>query len=121
MARTNNKEVSRQKRVKRIRKKIVGTTERPRLRVFKSSRHIYAQIIDDSTGNTLAAFSTLQNEISAADLKGKTAQANKVGLYLAEKAKAKGIEKVVFDRGGFIYHGRIKALSDGAREGGLVF
>jgi large subunit ribosomal protein L18 len=121
MARTDIKTVARQKRVKRIRKKIFGTSERPRLRVFKSSRHIYAQIIDDTTGNTLVATSTLQSEISGAELKGKTAQANKVGLFIAEKAKEKGIEKVVFDRGGFIYHGRIKALSDGAREGGLVF
>ena len=121
MARTDKKVVARQKRVKRIRKKITGTADRPRLRVFKSSRHIYAQIIDDTTGNTLAASSTLQSEIAGADLKGKTAEANKVGLFIAEKAKAKGIESVVFDRGGFIYHGRIKALSEGAREGGLVF
>ena len=121
MARTDKKTVARHKRIKRIRKKIVGTTERPRLRVFKSARHIYAQIIDDSTGNTLASSSTLQSEISGADLKGKTAQANKVGLFIAEKAKEKGIAKVIFDRGGFIYHGRIKALSEGAREGGLLF
>lgn len=121
MARTDVKTVSRQKRVKRIRKKIAGTSERPRLRVFKSARHIYAQIIDDSTGNTLVASSTNQSGVSGSDLKGKTAQANKVGLLLAAKAKEKGIERVVFDRGGFIYHGRIKALSEGAREGGLVF
>ena len=122
MARTHAKVVARQKRIKRIRKNIVGTSERPRLRVFKSSKHIYAQIIDDTTGNTLAASSSLQKDVSGAeDLKGKTAQANKVGQLIAEQAKAKGIESVVFDRGGFVYHGRVKALSEGAREGGLVF
>lgn len=121
MARTDNKIVARQKRVRRIRKKVVGTSERPRLRVYKSSKHIYAQIIDDSKGHTLAAASSIVKEISEADLEGKVAKANKVGILLAAMAKANGIEKVVFDRGGYIYHGRIKALSEGAREGGLVF
>lgn len=122
MARTHAKVVSRQKRIKRIRKKIVGSTERPRLRVFKSAKHIYAQVVDDSNGHTLASASSLNNEEQASgdDLKGKIAVANKVGLLIAEKAKAKGIEKVVFDRGGFLYHGRVKALSDGARKGGLI-
>lgn len=91
------------------------------MRVFKSLGHIYAQIIDDTKGATLAAMSSLDKEVRTAEIKGKTAQAKKVGLLLAAKAKAAGIEAVVFDRGGYIYHGRIKALSDGAREGGLQF
>ena len=101
MAKTNPSAVARQKRVKRIRKKVVGTGERPRLRVFKSSKHIYAQLIDDSAGTTLASMSTLDKGF--------------------EKAKAAGISSVVFDRGGCLYHGRVKALSEGAREGGLEF
>jgi len=121
MARTDNKVVARQKRIKRIRKKVTGTATRPRLRVFKSAKHIYAQIIDDSKGHTMAAASSIIKEVCEADLKGKIAKANKVGMILAEKAKANGIEAVVFDRGGYIYHGRVKALSEGAREGGLVF
>ena len=121
MAKTNPKAVAREKRIKRIRKKITGTSEKPRLRVFKSAKHIYAHIIDDSVGSTLLTMSTLTKGFAASDTKGKTAQAKQVGLLLAEKAKEKGIEKVVFDRGGYIYHGRVKALSEGAREGGLVF
>lgn len=121
MARTASCVTSREKRIKRIRKKIVGTPERPRLRVFKSSKHIYAQIIDDTSGHTLAAVSTLHKEIMSADLKGKISKANKVGSLIALQAKEKGIEKVVFDRGGYIYHGRVKSLSDGAREAGLDF
>lgn len=121
MAKTNPKHVARGKRVKRIRKKIVGTTERPRLRVFKSAKHIYAQIVDDSLGQTLAAMSTLNKDLKSEGIKGKAAQAHKVGLRLAEIAKSKGLENVVFDRGGYIYHGRVKSLSEGAREGGLVF
>lgn len=121
MAKTNPCDVARRKRIKRIRKKILGSPERPRMRVFKSAKHIYAQIIDDSKGSTLAAMSTLDKEITAAAIKGKCAQAQKVGLLLAAKAKEAGIETVVFDRGGYIYHGRIKALSEGAREGGLQF
>ncbi|MBU0485804.1 MAG: 50S ribosomal protein L18 [Proteobacteria bacterium] len=121
MAKTNPKMIARQKRVQRIRKKISGTPERPRLRVFKSSKHIYAQLIDDVAGNTLLAASTMDQDFKAADIKGKTAQAHKVGELLAQKAKVKGIESVVFDRGGNIYHGRIKSLSEGAREAGLVF
>jgi large subunit ribosomal protein L18 len=121
MAKTNKKVIARQKRVKRIRKNINGTLESPRLRVFKSSQHIYAQIIDDTAGNTLSAASSLNKEIDKTDLKGKVEMARRVGILIAEKAKAKGIEKVVFDRGGNLYHGRVKALSDGAREGGLKF
>lgn len=121
MAKTSIKTQARQKRVQRIRKKICGTTERPRLRVFKSSRHIYAQLIDDTQGVTLCSSSTVLTDINKSEIKGKIAQANKVGLLVAEQAKAKGIEKVVFDRGGYIYHGRVRALSEGAREGGLIF
>lgn len=121
MSKMNLKLQARQKRVQRIRKKIEGTSERPRLRVFKSSRHIYAQIIDDVKGQTICASSTLISEVKESDIKGKIAQANKVGLLVAALAKSKGVETVVFDRGGYIYHGRVKALSEGAREGGLVF
>ena len=121
MAKTNPSSVARQKRVKRIRKKIVGTSERPRLRVFKSSKHIYAQLIDDSAGATLVSMSTVEKGFQSEDEKGKTADAKKVGMLIAEKAKAAGISQIVFDRGGCRYHGRVKALSEGAREGGLDF
>ena len=121
MAKTNPSSVARQKRVKRIRKKIVGTSARPRLRVFKSSKHIYAQLIDDSAGATLVSMSTVEKGFQSEDEKGKTADAKKVGMLIAEKAKAAGISQVVFDRGGCRYHGRVKALSEGAREGGLDF
>ena len=121
MAKTNPSNVARQKRVKRIRKKIVGTSERPRLRVFKSARHIYAQVIDDSAGTTLVSMSTIDKGFPEEDEKGKTAAAKRVGILIAEKAKAAGITKVVFDRGGCLYHGRVKALSEGARESGLDF
>ena len=104
----------RQKRHRRIRRFLSGTTARPRLAVFRSLEHIYGQIIDDTAGATLVA---------ASDLEGgkKSDRAKQVGQLLAERAKEKGITAVVFDRGGFLYHGRIKALADGAREGGLDF
>ena len=121
MARTNPKTIARAKRVKRIRKKISGTSERPRLRVFKSNKHIYAQLIDDIAGHTLVSMSTVDKEYSPGDDKGKTAAAKKVGLMLATRAKATGISKITFDRGGSVYHGRVKSLSEGAREGGLDF
>lgn len=121
MAKTNPKTVARQKRIKRIRKKISGTQVMPRLRVFKSAKHIYAQVIDDKAGRTLASMSTVAKDFTGEELKGKKGQAHQVGKLLAAKAKAAGIESVVFDRGGYIYHGRIKALSEGAREGGLLF
>lgn len=121
MARTNPRTVARAKRVRRIRKKIKGTSERPRLRVFKSNKHIYAQIIDDIAGNTLVAMSTLDKEFDLGEEKGKKGAAKVVGVKIAEKAKAAGIDEVVFDRGGYIYHGRVKSLSEGAREGGLKF
>ena len=122
MAKTNPKVTARQKRIKRIRKKISGTGECPRLRVFRSAKHIYGQLIDDVAGHTLATASTLDKDLQGGDTEGgKNAQARKVGMVLAEKAKQQGIEKVVLDRGGFLYHGRVKSLSDGAREGGLKF
>ena len=122
MAKTSPKVIARQKRVKRIRKKINGTGECPRLRVFKSARHIYGQLIDDVAGHTLVSASTLDKEMKGGKEDGdKKAQARKVGLIIADKAKKQGIEKAVYDRGGFLYHGRIKSLSDGAREGGLKF
>jgi large subunit ribosomal protein L18 len=105
------------KRHRRVRKKVVGTPERPRLSVFRSNRHIYAQIIDDSAGRTLAAASSG----TATNGDDPKALAKKVGADLAAKAKAAGVGQVVFDRGGFMYHGRIEALADGAREGGLEF
>ncbi len=121
MAKTNVKQTAREKRIKRIRKKIAGTGDCPRLRVFKSNKHIYAQIIDDTTGKTITTMSTIDKGFVASEEKGKTAQAKQVGILLAEKAKKAGIEAVVFDRGGYIYHGRVKSLSEGAREGGLKF
>ena len=112
--------VSRARRHNRLRKKVQGTAVRPRLVVKRSSRHIHAQIIDDSRGHTLAAASTLEADVQAVD-GDKKARSAKVGKLLAERAKAAGIEAVVFDRGGNKYHGRIAALADAAREGGLGF
>lgn len=121
MAKTNPRTIARAKRVRRIRKKIKGTSERPRLRVFKSNRHIYAQLIDDAAGRTLVSMSTVDKEFEVGEETDKSAAAKTVGMKIAERAKAAGIEQVVFDRGGYIYHGRVKALSEGAREGGLNF
>ena len=112
-----DKNVGRLRRHRRVRGKISGTSERPRLDVFRSSKHIYAQLIDDTTGTTLAAASTLDKGFSGNG--GNIDAAQKVGKSIAEKALAKGIKAVVFDRGGFVYHGRVKALAEGAREGGL--
>ncbi|HAG51238.1 MAG: 50S ribosomal protein L18 [Deltaproteobacteria bacterium GWC2_42_51] len=111
------------KRKKRVRKKIWGTSERPRLSIFRSNKHIYAQIIEDASGKTLISTSTISKELQD-KLKKKTKKteaAKKIGELVAKKAISKGIDKVVFDRGGFIYHGRIKAVADGAREAGLKF
>jgi len=106
----------------RIRKKISGTTQRPRLCVYRSVNHIYAQIVDDSAGKTLAAASTVEKTVSGgAKATGNVAAAKTVGKAIADRARAKGIETVVFDRGGYIYHGRIKALAEAAREAGLKF
>ena len=107
------------KRHKRVRAKISGTPARPRLNVFRSLNHIYAQIIDDVNGNTLVAASSVEKDFGATG--GNCEAAKKVGQLVAERAIAKGIEEVVFDRGGYVYHGRVKALAEGAREGGLQF
>ena len=106
-------------RHKRVRGKLSGTAERPRLSVFRSSKHIYAQIIDDTKGTTLCAASSLDKGFEG--YTGNAEAAKKVGEAVAEKAQKMGITEVVFDRGGFIYHGRVKALAEGAREGGLKF
>lgn len=105
----------------RVRKKIKGTTERPRLNVFRSSKHIYAQIIDDTKGITLAAASTLDKELGEIKNVGNVEAAKKVGALIAKRAQEKGIKNVVFDRGGYLYHGRVQALADAAREAGLDF
>ena len=121
MAKTNPKVTARAKRVQRIRTKISGSPDKPRMRVYRSNKHIYVQIIDDVNHATLVSASTDDKEFGSFDIKGKCEQAKKVGLLVAEKAKKNGINQVVFDRGGYLYHGRVKALSDGAREGGLLF
>ncbi|MTI48321.1 50S ribosomal protein L18 [Sporosalibacterium faouarense] len=115
-----SKNEKRKKRHLRLRNKVQGTPERPRLNVFRSSNHIYAQVIDDLAGDTLVAASTLDEEIKS-DSTGNKEAAKKVGKLVAERAVKKGIDEVVFDRGGYIYHGRIKELAEGAREGGLKF
>ena len=115
-----DKNKARLKRHLRVRKKIEGTTARPRLNIFRSSKHIYAQIIDDQKGATLVAASSLDKELKDGN-GGNAEAAKKVGELIAKRAKANGIEAVVFDRGGYIYHGRVQALADAAREAGLEF
>ena len=112
-----DKNEARLRRHRRVRGKISGTAERPRLDVFRSSKHIYAQIIDDVAGVTLVSASTMEKGFEG--FGGNVEAANKVGKMIAEKALAKGIKTVVFDRGGFVYHGRVKALAEGPPEGGL--
>ena len=114
-----NKNAMRLKRHVRVRGKISGTPECPRLNVFRSNANIYAQIIDDVNGVTLVSANTLEKEFEGST--GNAEAAKKVGMVIAERAKAKGIEVVVFDRGGYIFHGRVAALAEGAREGGLKF
>lgn len=122
MGSTNEKKVIWLKRKKRIRKKIVSSAERPRLTVFRSARHIYGQIVDDTTGTTIVAACSNEKAVKGQPkFESKVAQAVYTGKLLAERAKDKGVSKVVFDRNGFLYHGRIKAFSDGAREAGLDF
>ena len=119
---TNPRETARVKRKMRIRKKVHGTDERPRLTVFRSDKHIYAQIVDDVKGSTLVTASTMCSEYKGMEpLKGKVGAAKRVGQIIAQKAMDQGILKVVFDRNGYIYHGRIQALADAAREKGLDF
>jgi large subunit ribosomal protein L18 len=116
------KELLRRKRHRRVRKKISGTAEKPRLNVFRSLENIYAQVIDDETGRTIVAASTLDNEIKSAVKSGGNVEAAKlVGNLVGRRAIEKGISTVVFDRGGYKYHGRVAALADGAREAGLKF
>ena len=119
MIKRPNTNAQRLRRHKRVRGKIAGTPERPRLNVFRSASNIYAQVIDDVTGKTLVAASSLEKGFECDGT--KTDAAKKVGQVVAERAKAKGIETVVFDRGGYVYHGRVAALAEGAREGGLQF
>ena len=119
MVKNVNKKAMRLHRHVRVRGKISGTPERPRLNVFRSNANIYAQIIDDVNGVTLVAANTLEKEFEGAT--GNCEAAKKVGAALAERAKAKGINQVVFDRGGYVYHGRVAALAEGAREAGLEF
>ena len=116
------KRQSRLKRKKRIRKKLSGTPERPRLSVFRSSRHIYAQIVDDVSGHTLTAASSLEKTSKEENgLKNNVAMARFVGKLVGERAVEKGIQSILFDRNGFLYHGRVRAVSEGAREAGLDF
>ncbi len=122
MANTSPRLVSRLKRKKRIRKNIFGNQDRPRMSVFRSSKHIYAQIIDDTEGVTLVSASTLDKEFKDSKVEGKKTEiAKAVGNLIGKRALDKGIKKVVLDRNGYLYHGRIKSLSDGAREAGLNF
>jgi len=122
MASVNSRNNLRLKKQKRIRNRIVGTDERPRLCVFRSARHIYAQVIDDSKGQTIVAASTYEKEAKGQPVfENKVAAAEFVGKLVAERALEKGIKKIVFDRNGFLYHGRVKAVSEGARKAGLEF
>jgi large subunit ribosomal protein L18 len=117
-----DKNKARQRRHLRVRKKISGTAERPRLNVFRSAKHMYAQVIDDVKGVTLVSASTLDKELKDQVQNGGNVEAaQKVGALIAQRAKAKGIDKVVFDRGGYLYHGRVQALAEAAREAGLEF
>lgn len=121
MAKTSAKLTARRKRTQRIRKKISGTAAKPRMRVFRSNRHISVQIINDDQQITLVSASSEDKDFDRRDVSDKCDQAKKVGELIAKKALSAGLSEVVFDRGGNLYHGRIKALSDGAREGGLKF
>jgi large subunit ribosomal protein L18 len=115
-------DIGRRRRQERVRKKVLGTDARPRICVFRSNKHIYAQVISDNQGKTLASVSTLSEALAEAAKQTKGVEtAKQVGLALAKACKAKNITKVVFDRNGFLYHGRVKAIADGAREGGLEF
>ncbi|MBS3757323.1 MAG: 50S ribosomal protein L18 [Desulfobacterales bacterium] len=122
MGSPNIRKALRLKRKKRIRMKLTGTPERPRFCVFRSSKHIYAQIIDDTRGVTLVSASTMEPDIRKGEkFESKVAAANFIGKRIGERASEKGIRAVVFDRGGFMYHGRVRAVSEGAREAGLDF
>lgn len=117
---TSNKQIIRFKRKRRIRARLEGTAERPRLAVFRSNKHLYVQLVDDIKGNTLVAASTLEEELKD-KLGGSVEGAKTLGNLIAKRALAKNISQIVFDRSGYLYHGRIRALADAAREGGLKF
>jgi len=121
MSGQHNKYERRRIRRYRIRKSVSGTVERPRLSVYRSSKHIYAQIIDDGSGLTLAAASSRESVPASGEAGGKIGVSGAVGKLLAQRAKEKGVSRVCFDRGGYLYHGRVKALADGARAAGLEF
>ena len=122
MDKVKEKRLARQRRHKRVRNRVLGTAERPRLNVFRSLKHIHAQIIDDTRGHTLVAASTLDNEIRPQVTgKAKIDQAEVVGTVLGQRARAAGIDQLVFDRGGYRYHGRVKALADAVRKSGVDF
>lgn len=121
MSKVNSTQVARARRHRRVRKKLSGTPERPRLAVFRSNRHVVAQVIDDTSGRTLAAASSLEASVRAAGPTGNRSAATAVGKLVAERAKAAGVSQVAFDRGGFMYHGRVAAVADAAREAGLEF
>ena len=124
MGKTNAVYKARKRRHARVRKHVQGTPERPRLNVFRSLNHIYAQVIDDTTGSTLASASTIDSQLAASGElkdKGPVEQAQIVGKTVAERALSAGVNQVVFDRGGYKYHGRVKALAEGSREAGLKF
>jgi large subunit ribosomal protein L18 len=116
---TKDKQEARTRRHHRVRKKVSGTAARPRLAVFRSNRHIVAQVIDDRTGRTLAAASSVEKDLRAVGPTGNARVATTVGRLVAERAKAAGVTKVVFDRGGFLYHGRVAAVAEAARQAGL--
>jgi large subunit ribosomal protein L18 len=118
---TKDKQTARARRHFRVRKKVAGTAERPRLAVFRSNKHISAQVIDDRSGRTLAAASTVEASVRGAGATGNKTAASTVGRLVAERAKAAGVSLVVFDRGGFQYHGRVAAVADAARQAGLEF
>lgn len=121
MEKTVRKHRAKERRHTRVRKKISGTSERPRLTVFRSNIHLYAQLVDDISAQTLASASTLDKELAKEPKGGKLETAKAVGLLLAKRAKSKKITRAVFDRSGYLYHGRVKALAEGAREGDLQF
>jgi large subunit ribosomal protein L18 len=116
---TKDKQLARSRRHHRVRKKVVGTAERPRLAVFRSNKHITAQVIDDRSGRTLAAASSVEKDLRSGGSTGNARSATAVGKLVADRARAAGVTKVVFDRGGFLYHGRVAAVADAAREAGL--
>lgn len=121
MDKHQHKQLRRSRRRIGIRKRVIGTPERPRLAIFRSLNHVYVQVIDDMAGKTLASASTRDKGVSVSGGTGNSAAAEAVGAAIAERAKAAGVAKVVFDRGGFRFHGRVKALADAARKGGLEF